>query len=173
MPCGKLWAAAAALLALALAWPAWAGGGGVVEGIEIMRHGVLTGRPAADRPAPQTSLGKVEQLRGWAIARTTDRIPCRLGMQFGVIFKAMGQPGSAEGGGQVELEVVVRTPGLRPPDGTLRHEERFTKAVRLGEPSYAGFAFDEPWELAPGQWTVEFWWRGRRLAAQRFTVYQP
>jgi hypothetical protein len=40
----------------------------------------------------------------------------------------------------------------------------------IGATSYRGVQFEYDWELLPGIWTFEFWYKDRRLAAQSFTL---
>ncbi len=64
-------------------------------------------------------------------------------------------------------------PGLQRPGGRLYVESVEKKEVRIGQPSLHGYGFDEEWELVPGEWVFEIWYRQARIIKQTFTVITP
>jgi hypothetical protein len=46
-------------------------------------------------------------------------------------------------------------------------------SVPLQEMSAARCAFEHDWEVVPGMWTFEFWFRTRKVGEQSFCVYRP
>jgi len=52
-------------------------------------------------------------------------------------------------------------------------ESPITITAHLGRPFFAGWRFDDPWEVEPGRWKIELWLGTSKLAAQEFTVVKP
>jgi hypothetical protein len=99
----------------------------------------------------------------------TSTVPARVGVEFGLEYKIVGEPSGAE----VTLEFVNTYPGagLADPNSPepLR-ESRFKKMKPIGKVLYFGYGFENDWELVPGTWTFEIWSDGRKLAEEKFTV---
>jgi hypothetical protein len=62
--------------------------------------------------------------------------------------------------------ISLRPPGARAP---VLRDTLPVKAV-VGAIRYDGYQFEEPFETVPGRWTLEVWYKGRKLASQSFTV---
>jgi hypothetical protein len=43
-------------------------------------------------------------------------------------------------------------------------------ATVIGDVHWRGYAFDEPWEVVPGVWTIEIWQGDRKLLERSFTI---
>jgi hypothetical protein len=103
---------------------------------------------------------------------TTLTVPARLGVHFGFRYKIVGAPDEAT----VRITGVIRfpSPGLQQPDAAapiMKYE--YQDNEQIGQIGYIDYAFDDPWELVPGSWSVEVWIDGERMAAQTFTVVRP
>lgn len=144
---------------------------GQVHRVDVVDYGVYTAsvtraerRPTGILRSTVTNIEHVE---------TSRIVPARLGVRFGFRYNVVGDPSGAE----VSLKRVTIFPpgGLRPP-GSARELTRSetTITVKLGEQvRYIGYSFDDPWELQPGQWTMELWYGDHKLASQDFTVVKP
>lgn len=103
------------------------------------------------------------------VVQQTTVIPAQPGLCFGIHYTILGAPLGA----RVNITIVDRFPGKGLADPTKRAllqadsqvVERF-----VGQRSYHGYRFENPWELAPGPWTFEIWAGGRRLATQTFDI---
>ena len=100
---------------------------------------------------------------------TTLTVPARLGVHFGVRFWVSGTPDAAK----VKLTRVwlFPDPGLKSP--ALKepiHRREQTETVAIGSGDFTTYAFDDLWELVPGNWTLEYWQGDRKLLSETFTV---
>jgi hypothetical protein len=100
---------------------------------------------------------------------STRTIPLRRDVIFGFRYRVIGSPKGAK----VPLRIVVLypAPGLaRPgsPAPIMRDEEAATRTI--GADSITSYGLEEPWELLPGDWTLEIWSGDRKMASQTFTV---
>lgn len=106
--------------------------------------------------------------------RATNRIPGRLGVNFGVRFRLAGQPAGATA--PITARIVFPAPGLRPPGqaAPVRVSD-LEMPLRVGDdrPTYRGFGFDEDWEIVPGTWRFEFLLGDELLAMREFIVEAP
>ena len=39
--------------------------------------------------------------------------------------------------------------------------------------TFAGWTFDNQWELIPGEWVFQIYYEGEKLVEKSFTVYNP
>lgn len=104
------------------------------------------------------------------LTQSTDRIPARIGLRFGVQFRMTGVTDS------LPLQQITRfpSPGVRPRPGD-QPMLQFGSTIHCmpGDTCFTGYSFDETWELVPGTWTIEIWYRDKKLATQAFTVEKP
>ena len=124
--------------------------------------GVLPPDPDAGRTVP---LVIVEAPR--FVART-DRIEAKPCHGFGIRFR-LSPPDPAR---TVRLTVRVTHPPMALPDGGLREVSTYPQQVGR-EPGFAGYSFDEPWEMVPGTWTFAVLFGDKVLAERRFEVVMP
>lgn len=141
-----------------------------VSGIEIVDFGIYTADPQARRLG-QSGIGTAT-VANVKLAAGTDRIPLKLGVQFGFRYRIDGTPADA----RVELRRVdlYPAPGLVPPGKSQpvrQDEERIVE--RIGNLTFAGYTFDAPFELVPGPWTFQLWIGDRKLAEKSFTLVKP
>lgn len=126
--------------------------------------GVLPPDPDAGRTVP---LVIVDAPR--FVART-DRVeakPCR---GFGIRFRL--SPPDPDPARTVRVTVRVTHPPMALPDGGLRAVSTYPQQVGR-EPGFAGYSFDEPWEMVPGTWTFAVLLGDTVLAERRFEVVVP
>lgn len=124
--------------------------------------GVLPPDPDAGRTAP---LVIVDQPR---FVERTDRIEARPCRGFGIRFR-LAPPDPA---GTTRVTVRVTHPPMAPPGGEVRETGTYPQQVGR-EPGFAGYSFDEPWEMVPGTWTFAVLFGDKVLAEQRFEVVLP
>lgn len=139
-----------------------------VERIEITNAGVYRIERGAVEDAPTTALGRFNVIKGQTLVERTTRIPGLLDVNMGMNFQMIGQPK----GEPVTIRYVTRFPpqGLRDPKGKVHFTSEVERQHVIGEVLFRSYSFDEPWEIVEGTWTLEFWYRGRMLAAQKFEV---
>ena len=124
--------------------------------------GVLPPDPDAGRTAP---LVIVDQPR---FVERTDRIEARPCRGFGIRFR-LGPPDPA---GTTRVTVRVTHPPMALPGGEVRETGTYPQQVGR-EPGFAGYSFDEPWEMVPGTWTYAVLSGDKVLVEQRFEVVLP
>jgi Domain of unknown function (DUF3859) len=157
-----------ALIALGTTCPAFAEA--QMRTVEITAYGIYTAHTQSSKRDRQGIKQNIST--GFQRAATTTTIPAQLGVRFGFEYKVVGAPA----GEIVSLKKVTIVPpaGLRSPvvaQPVKRQEDMVTS--KIGDPSYTGYRFDDPWELVPGPWRIELWDGDRKLAEQTFTVVAP
>ena len=97
---------------------------------------------------------------------TTEVVPLKIGVHFGVRYKVTGPAGQ-----RVQLKKVLRYPTeMASPTGSASSMVVSFVELPVGKTSYTEYALEQPWELAPGPWTFQFFERDHMLAEFRFTV---
>lgn len=143
----------------------------VVPEVHITEYGEYVARRELDVLAPDPDAGRtapVVIVDAPRFVERTGRIeagPCR---GFGIGF-ALGGLDPAR---TAHVTIRVTHPPMTPPDGRVREESTYPR--RIGrEPSFAGYSFDEPWEMVPGTWTFAVLFGDKVLAERRFEVVMP
>jgi len=153
-----------ALVILAAATPAWAQ---KIDRIEIVEYGIFT----ADKlKSERDSNGQLNSILGNVQHQeTTTTVPAEPGVKFGFRYRVIGEPdGQAV---TIRKVMIYPSPGLKVPNTPQPlTRSQTTTTPTIGETSYTGFEFDDPWELAPGIWTMQLWQGNRMLTEQRFNV---
>jgi hypothetical protein len=96
----------------------------------------------------------------------------QIGVEFGLRYRIVGAPKGAKI--SVKRDWRLPEPGFRPPsaDQPILRLDRVDE-TKIGDTVYVSYAFDDPWELVPGPWTIEFWYGDRKLDERQFMVSKP
>lgn len=144
----------------------------VVRAAEISGYGIFdaSSTVAKSRSFTATSMAK-DDVRGVRFLKYTTDIPAELGVNFGFQYVINSSPR----GKPIQVTSVLKFPeaGLRHPGGRLYLESRDTHPVIIGRKALHGYGFDEEWEMVPGTWIFELWYRNVRLIKKTFNVYIP
>lgn len=149
-----------------------AAGAQTIERVEIVDFGMYDiGQKMKPTGAFDTAAGVVNGVSHIKLADATTTVPARLGVHFGFRYKIIG---SAKGTAKLKIVTLIPDPGIRNPNTgrtTVRNE--YVEARPFGSTQYAGYSFDNPWEIVLGTWTKEIWDGDRKLASQNFNVMKP
>ena len=159
----------ALLFAILLAAPLPALAETRVDRIDIVGTGTYEIRAGQETPAADTPTGEVTGVETATNLEKTTSINGRVGVEFGLQYVVVGEPAGAE----IPLDFVILypQPGLADPDKAKPvRESRYSRAKKIGDTVYLGYGFENEWEVAPGTWTFQIWYQGKKLAEQSFTV---
>ena len=146
-----------------------------VDAVEVVWAGTyrIAGTKAVEDPTAPTGYRYIAQ--GVEPLENTDRIPAAIGTRFGVGYRLRGTPAGAT----VSVQAFWRFParGLTNPETRTTIFEWKTRELQCrleAEPfCLMGYPLQHLWELVPGQWTLEVWVEGKKLAERSFEVYLP
>ena len=128
---------------------------------------------AKQRTANSKTLdGEQQNAEGARFTEQTDRIPAKLGVQFGFRYKITGVTEQ----GTDEFKKVVTHPPIKNEKGEIerQYSTKETLTTKNGYVSeVSGYSLDRPEELVPGVWTFELWYHGQKVVSQSFTVFTP
>jgi hypothetical protein len=143
-----------------------------VARIDVIEYGIYTGTPQGARSEPGTAAGTVTTLSDIEHAATTRKIPAQQGVRFGFRFIVAGNPAGAVV--PLHMVTIFPPPGLTNPATQIRKDRsEYESNAIIGTASFKGYNFTNDWEVAPGIWTMQIWYQGRKLAEQKFTVVRP
>jgi hypothetical protein len=139
---------------------------GEATGVEIVEFGLYTADVAGELREPNGIVSNV--IENICHIATTTTVPMRPGVLFGMRYRVEGSPA----GEIVDLTMAVQFPTALQPSGAARPVRRHERQAMLaiGTTSYTGYSFDQDWEFVPGNWTLEVFQGGRKLAEKSFTV---
>ncbi len=143
-----------------------------IERIDIVGKGIYWVAVGKQTPDKQTPTGIVVSVNKATKIEDTTTVHGRIGLECGIEYVIIGSPT----GVQVPIRIVNVYPkqGLHNPKTrkTLRHAEIVRKKI-VGDIIYTGYAFENEWEIVPGVWKFELWYKNRKLAEQNFIVSNP
>jgi hypothetical protein len=145
---------------------------GTIDRVDITDAGLYETKIEKAETAPGTATETRNALARTELLQKATRIDAKIGTHFGFRYRIIGQPDNGEA--DITFVTVPPAPGLRnPKTGKVSTREEYSAAVMFNETGYAGYSFDEDWEIVPGTWTFELWDRERKLASQRFEIVKP
>lgn len=157
-----------ALLIVAVAGGAAAGAAAAEPRLQVLTYGTYETDKGRRVPMPKSISGQMNLLSHVKHKQTTAEVFGRLGESFGLEYIIHGVPAGAM------ITVRTRHPMLTNPQTGARMDygEREQEADP-GERRYTGYTFDDTYEIAEGEWTIEFAYKGRVFHQQKFKVIVP
>jgi len=142
-----------------------------VSAVEIVGYGIIDARiTQRDQPSTARALAK-DIVKGVTVTEYTTNIPAQLGTTFGIQYLINSSPK----GGAFPVTCVILFPegGLVDSQGRTYRRSSEKLNITIGKKTFYGYGFDEPWELVPGEWVFQIWYKDTRLAQKKFTVMLP
>jgi len=141
---------------------------------KVLNYGLF--KPSGEEKivkSPETTSGFTRIPAGTSILiASTNRIPARLGVRFGMWYEITNV---AAPDGEIEVTKIARHPTIKKPDGTTAMgftfvEKQWVKAGRIL--AWTGYGFDHSNELVAGDWEFEMQFKGKTVCKQKFTVFK-
>jgi len=123
-------------------------------------------------PSKNTSTGKAHAPSTLKLRSETQRVAIKKGRFFGFKIRLEPFPGLRS----VTLKEVVKHPAMTLPDGSVKTGFSIIEKKKVSQQvvfALAGYYFDEPYEMVPGDWVFQYWLGDRLLVEQIFTTYWP
>ncbi len=96
-----------------------------------------------------------------------EKVTAKIGTQFGIQVQINGAP---------ELQVapvvtrVTHPPITNPETGKTSTVDQWDSPMNIGYARFAGWHFEDEWELVPGEWRIEILYQNKVLVKQDFKV---
>lgn len=142
-----------------------------IRAAEIVGYGIFEASSSTRQKGFTRDSPAADGVRGVHFVDFTNDIPPELGTGFGFQYVINSVPRGAV----MNVTNIIRFPGegLQAPGGRTYTVSREDRQVRIGERDFYGYAFDEEWEIIPGDWVFEVWHDDARIIRKTFTVLQP
>lgn len=142
-----------------------------VRAAEIVGFGIFDASTTVTQHGFTPSQMGKDDVRGISFLEYTTDIPAELGVNFGFQYIINSSPR----GKPIRVTTVIKLPegGLQRPGGRLYTESRDTHDVIIGKKALHGYGFDEEWEMVPGEWVFELWYKEARLIKKTFNIFSP
>lgn len=140
----------------------------IISAVEILGYGTVEFRSTKSRIGHSNESMAVDGVDGVRLLNHTSEIPGVLSTEFGILYKINSTPKGA----LFEVTSVIRFPdgGLIDEKGKVYEQTTETFRIPIGETSFYGFGFDEPWEIIPGKWVIQIWHKNSRLVQKTFNI---
>jgi hypothetical protein len=103
----------------------------------------------------------------WRLTEMTTDVPGRIGSKFGFQFVLKGKPMNQN----LEIRFRISHPLLTNPEtGESVESQEWSDRVNIGAVKHTAWSFDSPWEVSPGDWTIEVFYGERKLCGKTFHV---
>jgi hypothetical protein len=141
-----------------------------VDRIEIVTFGIYSPGKITERESLPGTNG-ITLREGRNLLSQTETVPGTIGATFGIEYILHGTPN----GRVVKLNYVTRFPasGMVNGKGQKLEKSQFEWNDTIGKNAVRTYTFDNAWEIVPGDWTMEFYYEGRKIGEKRFTVTAP
>ena len=138
--------------------------------IYITEYGIYEAVIEKNKATLETASG-VSNLKEPKLIEQTVKIPAALGKRFGYRFIVSGDIQEKS----VDIVLRVRSPRItRPSDNKeFSVQEVLLKKILLGQKQYVDYGLSNSWELVPGLWSMQLFYKDKLLAEKTFTVYAP
>ncbi len=126
----------------------------------------LAGKP---EKAERTASGLLQPVDGHRLLERNDTIVGQLGNTFGIEVRLDGFPASV-------AALTIRTthpPLTNPKTGKVMSVSEYDWTSATGDSTYFCFSFDEKWEIAEGDWTIQVLHEGKVIAEKTFKIVVP
>jgi hypothetical protein len=134
--------------------------------VEIVDWGLTGAKEVGSEPSPDTPTGVNRLVEGPVEVTRTTRIHACIGTSFGVLYRVS----AADDVGAVPIKVVVLHPQISTPDGRLMEKSSWPDTA-VSQRRYAGWVFEENFELVSGSWTISLQdLAGKELTSKSFSV---
>ncbi len=142
-----------------------------IRAAEIVGYGIFESKTTSRAAGFRSMAPAADAVKGVRFTRFTNEIPGELGTGFGFQYVINSSPR----GGRLSVTNIIRFPGegLKQPGGRAYTVSEEDREIRIGERDFYGYAFDEAWEIIPGDWVFEVWHDDARLIRKTFTVVEP
>ena len=141
-----------------------------VKGLEIIEYGIYKARIKTGIEDPHAPKGEISTLTDIDLSEQTDRIPAVLGNRFGMRYVVEGSPKGEE----ITVKVRYSYPELTDPKSKRSFSgNEFVRRLKIGIPYYNDYAFEEDWELVPGTWDIQIYFKNKKLGGKTFEIYRP
>ncbi len=142
-----------------------------IQAAEVVGYGIFESRSASRTAGWRRQAPPADAVEGVRFLEFTNEIPAVLGTGFGFQYVINSTPR----GGRLKVRNVIRFPGegLKTPKGRVYEFSEEDREIRIGRRDFYGYAFDEEWEMIPGDWVFEVWHGQSRLIRKTFTVVEP
>jgi hypothetical protein len=141
-----------------------------VDRIEIITFGIFSPGKITQKEALPGTNG-ITLREGRELLSQTETVPGTVGATFGIQYVLRGSPD----GQVVKLNYVTRFPqaGMVNDKGQKLTKSQFEWNDTIGKTAIRTYTFDNAWEIVPGDWTMEFYYEGKKLGEKRFTITAP
>ena len=134
--------------------------------VEVIDYGIYETEFMKYKTAPDTYGGKIEQVSTKNLLRRTDQVPAKKGTKFGIRYILDG----AEQGKDVKVLVkVVHSATVN--DHVMSKSNEWFTTKKIGKISFDGWKLNTASEVILGNWTIQIYHEGIKLAEKSFQVF--
>jgi len=117
-------------------------------------------------PDPNSPTGLHSLSANYQFVERTDTVPAVLNTNFGVEYSIKSNVNSV-----VPIKTVWKFPGKMLNDKNREYSE-LSRVLPMytNSRTYSSYKFDEPYEIMPGVWEIEFYYNNKLIYSKKFTV---
>jgi Domain of unknown function (DUF3859) len=141
-----------------------------VDRIDIVTFGIFSSGTVTSSEARPGTNG-ITLREGRKLLSQTETVPGVVGTTFGIQYVVRGTPK----GQVVKLTYATRFPpsGMVNGKGEKLEKSQFDWDDTIGKTSIRTYTIDNAWDIVPGDWNMEFYYKGRKIGEKRFTMTAP
>jgi hypothetical protein len=137
---------------------------------EISDYGIISAQHVEQKVSTSNPPHKENISINPKVIKRTTEIPAILGEGFGYIYVIKGEPK----GKLIPITIAYRVPEQKNPEtGKIYSTFELKFDREIGSEYHTAYRFDEEWELVPGKWSIEIFYRGKKVLEKTFNIYNP
>ena len=138
-----------------------------IEGGEVLKFGIFKTELIRTEAVSEAAGGTKGVVKNQKLVEATTRIPALKGLEFGFEYVIRGQPA----GDTVEVTHRYLHPSMTNPQTKKFFGSQTTRGKqKIGRTAYVGYEFEDDWEAVPGEWTIQVFCQGKKIAEKSFQI---
>ncbi len=134
---------------------------------KIIDYGILKVEKEIRNHTASGSADHVTEVLYKNVSNTTNIIPLKKGLTFGYVFKILPNTKSET----IEIYVIGIHPAMKKQSHSkIETSYKYKDSIQLGKERYAGYTFNEDYEMVEGDWKIQIWFNERMLCEKSFKV---
>ncbi|WP_413666498.1 DUF3859 domain-containing protein [Mucilaginibacter sp. Mucisp86] len=135
--------------------------------ITEISYGIYTSKIVAKEPIAGSPTGNHNVTRNSILIKQTQRVPAKLGIQFGAEYKV-----AADGNDTVRVEVEWVFPETHDPAGRITNTSlKYPLAIPANMVNNSNYTLEKKQEVLKGSWVLNIYHDGKIVYSKKFDLY--
>ena len=133
---------------------------------QIIDYGIVESETCSIEQQDKTSQGYITKSRNIKLVDKTLKIPARIGTKFGIVYIVNSKENISS-----NVLIKVKHPIFTKVNtGNNKIIEEWNCKFVTNKAQYSGYIFEHDYELVPGKWIIEVWYKNIKYIEKSFII---